>query len=102
MNYDWLFSRVLLIKESKYEMSVCSIQLQSVEREGFEYDYCQKCRGVWLDRGTLDSLIEDVETERVRTSLQMTGQRTVSNGGNYCALRKVQQRSFLGNLFYVI
>ena len=81
---------------------VCSILLQSVERKGFEYDYCQKCRGVWLGRGTIDSLIEDVESERVRTSLQMTGQRTVRNGGNYCVLRKVQQRSFLGDLFYVI
>ena len=81
---------------------VCSIQLQSIERKGFEYDYCLKCRGIWLDRVTLDSLIEDVETKRVRTGLQMTGQRTVHNGGNYCVRRKVQQRSFLGDLFYFI
>lgn len=28
------------------------------ERQGVEIDYCQKCRGVWLDRGELDKIIE--------------------------------------------
>ena len=28
------------------------------ERSGIEIDYCPKCRGVWLDRGELDKLIE--------------------------------------------
>jgi Zn-finger nucleic acid-binding protein len=28
------------------------------ERQGVEIDYCPKCRGVWLDRGELDKLIE--------------------------------------------
>ncbi len=27
-------------------------------REGIEIDYCPKCRGIWLDRGELDKLIE--------------------------------------------
>lgn len=28
------------------------------ERSGIEIDYCPQCRGVWLDRGELDKLIE--------------------------------------------
>jgi Zn-finger nucleic acid-binding protein len=28
------------------------------ERQGIEIDYCPKCRGVWLDRGELDKLID--------------------------------------------
>jgi hypothetical protein len=28
------------------------------ERHGIEIDYCPKCRGVWLDRGELDKIIE--------------------------------------------
>lgn len=28
------------------------------ERQGIEIDYCPKCRGVWLDRGELDKIIE--------------------------------------------
>jgi len=28
------------------------------ERQGIEIDYCPQCRGVWLDRGEIDKLIE--------------------------------------------
>ena len=31
------------------------------ERQGVEIDYCPKCRGVWLDRGELDKIIERSE-----------------------------------------
>ena len=33
------------------------------ERVGVEDDYCPKCRGVWLDRGELDKLIERSASE---------------------------------------
>ncbi|MBN8742967.1 MAG: zf-TFIIB domain-containing protein [Thiomonas arsenitoxydans] len=32
--------------------------LVMAERHGIEIDYCPKCRGVWLDRGELDKIIE--------------------------------------------
>ena len=32
--------------------------LNMMERQGIEIDYCPQCRGVWLDRGELDKLIE--------------------------------------------
>lgn len=32
--------------------------LLMTHREGLEIDYCPKCRGVWLDRGELDKLIQ--------------------------------------------
>lgn len=35
-----------------------STALQMTVREGIEIDYCPNCRGVWLDRGELDKLIE--------------------------------------------
>jgi uncharacterized protein len=31
------------------------------ERSGVEIDYCPQCRGVWLDRGELDKIIDRVE-----------------------------------------
>ncbi|HSB30338.1 MAG TPA: zf-TFIIB domain-containing protein [Candidatus Sulfobium mesophilum] len=37
---------------------ICSIELVMFERQGVEIDYCQKCRGVWLDHGELDKIIE--------------------------------------------
>ena len=33
-------------------------ELVMTERHGVEIDYCPKCRGVWLDRGELDKIIE--------------------------------------------
>ena len=33
-------------------------ELVMSERLGIEIDYCPKCRGVWLDRGELDKIIE--------------------------------------------
>ena len=32
--------------------------LQMAEREGVEIDYCPDCRGIWLDRGELDRILE--------------------------------------------
>lgn len=37
---------------------VCQVDLMIADRQGIEIDYCPKCRGVWLDRGELDKLIE--------------------------------------------
>jgi Zn-finger nucleic acid-binding protein len=32
--------------------------LLMTDRQGIEIDYCPTCRGVWLDRGELDKLLE--------------------------------------------
>lgn len=33
------------------------------ERQNVEIDYCPQCRGVWLDRGELDKIIERLESQ---------------------------------------
>jgi Zn-finger nucleic acid-binding protein len=37
---------------------VCRVPLVMSDRQGVEIDYCPQCRGVWLDRGELDKIIE--------------------------------------------
>ncbi len=37
---------------------VCRTSLALADRQGIEIDYCPQCRGVWLDRGELDKIIE--------------------------------------------
>jgi uncharacterized protein len=37
---------------------VCNVALVMSDRQGIEIDYCPQCRGVWLDRGELDKIIE--------------------------------------------
>ena len=36
----------------------CNVALIMTDRSGIEIDYCPECRGVWLDRGELDKIIE--------------------------------------------
>ena len=43
---------------------VCNdVKLAMSDRQGIEIDYCPQCRGVWLDRGELDKLIERASAE---------------------------------------
>lgn len=36
----------------------CNETLVMTDRQGVEIDYCPQCRGVWLDRGELDKILE--------------------------------------------
>ena len=36
----------------------CNATLVMSDRQGVEIDYCPECRGVWLDRGELDKILE--------------------------------------------
>lgn len=36
----------------------CNVNVVMTDRSGIEIDYCPDCRGVWLDRGELDKIIE--------------------------------------------
>ena len=47
------------------------VALVMTDRQGVEIDYCPQCRGVWLDRGELDKLID-------RAALAPTPSRAVS------------------------
>jgi len=47
--------------------------LVMTDRSGVEIDYCPKCRGVWLDRGELDKIIERAAPPTPPVSLQEPG-----------------------------
>lgn len=42
---------------------ICRVGLVMSERQGVEIDYCPQCRGVWLDRGELDKILERTARE---------------------------------------
>ena len=45
---------------------VCpDVTLLMSEKQGVEIDYCPACRGVWLDRGELDKILERASTTLV-------------------------------------
>jgi Zn-finger nucleic acid-binding protein len=47
-----------MFKNSYMKCPNCNVSLVMTDRSGIEIDYCPDCRGVWLDRGELDKIIE--------------------------------------------
>lgn len=75
-------------------------------REGIEIDYCPRCRGVWLDRGELDKLIErsgrDDERHDRDDDRRRVAQRSGHDGSRDKDERehkRKKRKSFLGDLF---
>jgi uncharacterized protein len=53
-----------------------SATLVMSERAGVEIDYCPECRGVWLDRGELDKILDRAEVEASRSDVQYSTRRS--------------------------
>jgi Zn-finger nucleic acid-binding protein len=64
------------------------------DRQGIEIDYCPECRGVWLDRGELDKIIERSEQSSSQ-SQSPAYYREMDNRDN----RKKRKESWLSELF---
>jgi Zn-finger nucleic acid-binding protein len=68
------------------------------ERHGIEIDYCPKCRGVWLDRGELDKIIERSVTAEPRPAPAREPERRDEYQRQERPYKK-KRESFLGELF---
>jgi uncharacterized protein len=58
---SWVFEEFEMRTETEVaamSCPVCRVPLSMSDRQGIEIDYCPQCRGVWLDRGELDKIIE--------------------------------------------
>ncbi len=73
------------------------------ERSGIEIDYCPTCRGVWLDRGELDKLVERAATTPAFLSRDDDRERYRRDDDDYRdrdrPYRKSKRRSLLEDLF---
>lgn len=99
-------------------------QLVMSERQGIEIDYCPDCRGVWLDRGELDKIIEksaayqqvsQVQTQQAQVPQEQQPQPVryddrdrrddnrhhgnYDNRGHYSSHKPYKKKSFLSELF---
>lgn len=61
---------------------ICQIELKLSHREEIEIDYCPKCRGVWLDRGELDKIIQKSLAEDAESELGPPPSRGQGRGGD--------------------
>ena len=81
------------------------INLVISTRDGVEIDYCPECRGVWLDRGELDKIIESSQKyEKNNNQYQKNysenhhdDKHNYSNDKNYDS--RFKKKSFLGDMF---
>jgi Zn-finger nucleic acid-binding protein len=77
--------------------------LQMTDRNGIEIDYCPQCRGVWLDRGELDKIIdrsmESVPTPAPQRQQQQPAQSYPPQQYDQRTYKKKKKESFLGELF---
>lgn len=80
---------------------LCNVGLKMTDRQGIEIDYCPQCRGVWLDRGELDKIIEKSTTNEPKQRYP-DEPRNYDNRDNYKNDEKYPRRkkkSFLGEIF---
>jgi Zn-finger nucleic acid-binding protein len=78
------------------------------DRQGVEIDYCPQCRGVWLDRGELDKIIERTNQDVPRRpqyedAPRVSYERKSHDEHGYYDKNSYQKKhkrgSFLGDLF---
>ena len=79
-------------------------ELAMAERQGIEVDYCPKCRGVWLDRGELDKIIERSSAEDLRSKFTEQTQyreqpKYREDDRKYGSQRPYKKKSLLGEIF---
>lgn len=76
-------------------------ELVMSDRNGIEIDYCPECRGVWLDRGELDKIIERSDRPRSDRDRDRDERRSApapSDSGSMFG-RKRKKEGFLSEIF---
>jgi Zn-finger nucleic acid-binding protein len=68
-------------------------ELKVSDREGVEIDYCPKCRGIWLDRGELDKIIDRYDGGGMNDEDDRRGGRRNNRNDDD------EEGGFLGNIF---
>ena len=67
------------------------------ERQNIEIDYCPKCRGVWLDRGELDKILEKSLAAEPQGRSQERGYRDENHRGGHHG--QYRRKSWLSEIF---
>jgi len=79
------------------------VTLAISERQGVELDYCPECRGVWLDRGELDKLLDRTAAAQTTQSRPLDDGYSAQQGSHHRAHRDEyaprRRKSWLGDLF---
>jgi len=70
------------------------------DRSGIEIDYCPDCRGVWLDRGELDKIIEkSIPDQTAKNQTLSSNYRREEYDSDKDYKYNKRRKGFLGDLF---
>lgn len=72
--------------------------LAMTERAGIEIDYCPTCRGIWLDHGELDKIIERSNTQSTQVSSENNYNDHDYHGDKHDQHKK-KKGAFVGDIF---
>ena len=94
------------IKSISMKCPNCNETLVMTDRQGVEIDYCPVCRGVWLDKGELDKIIERGASELnapdknhyVNPPQQNYGHQA-DHSSHYKHSYQKKRKGFLGEMF---
>jgi Zn-finger nucleic acid-binding protein len=85
---------------------ICNnINLLMTERCGVEIDYCPECRGVWLDRGELEKIVEGSQKSEMNNQQNYKNNSDKHYEDNHhdnndkYEDKRYKKKSFLGNMF---
>ena len=80
---------------------VCRVPLAMSDRQGIEIDYCPQCRGVWLDRGELDKIVERSAPRRaIRSTAARPIRATATATASRTSARRASSRKSSTEAFY--
>ncbi len=79
---------------------VCSgVSLVMAERQGVEVDYCPQCRGVWLDRGELDKIVERSQGQVPAARYSGDREPDSDRQGHHAGEHYRRKKSWLSDIF---
>jgi Zn-finger nucleic acid-binding protein len=73
------YCKINKLKLKIMECPICKVTLLMSDKQGVEIDYCPTCRGVWLDRGELEKIIERSYMPAGRQEMPPTDERLYSD-----------------------
>jgi Zn-finger nucleic acid-binding protein len=77
----------------------CNVTLVMSDKQGIEIDYCPTCRGIWLDRGELDKIIERSEGAQAKSDFNPHNNLYDSHDYKENNYDKHRKRGFLEGFF---
>ncbi len=102
-NKSYLQIKPKIERKTYMNCPVCNEQLLLSEKQGIEIDYCPKCRGIWLDRGELEKIVE--RSNQISHSFQTDNRPKKYDDDDYHYKYKDKdykynkKKGFLGDIF---